>query len=359
MSDDQDPDSKTEEPTEKRLSQARDEGQWAVSQELKHLAVLFAGTLIVAWFSPWMATRLQGMLIPAIEAPHLIRVTTVEELQTLMGEWSLGLFLIMAGPWALLLVAIFSTSQLQQGWMMVTKNLKPDLKKLNPLQGFKRIFSPKSVIELVKSVAKIIVVGGVGAMVIIPRLDDMPALIGMELGPIALYIHDAVTQLLLWSLAPIALIAAADYFYQRHTFMKNMRMAKFEVKDEHKQAEGDPLVKGKIRSLRMQKARQRMMAAVPTADVVVTNPTHFAVALKYDQETMQAPVLVAKGVDALAKRIREEADKHEVPIVENPPLARALYATVDLDREIPPEHYKAVAEVIGYVMRLKGKLRRV
>jgi flagellar biosynthetic protein FlhB len=153
-------------------------------------------------------------------------------------------------------------------------------------------------------------------------------------------------------------IAGADYMYQRFTYMKKLRMSKQEIKDEHRQSEGDPMVKARIRGLRLQRARQRMMASVPKADVVVTNPTHFACALKYDPNTMNAPVLVAKGQDLIAFRIRELAEQHDIMIVENPPLARALFAAVEIDREVPPEHYKAVAEVISYVFRLKGKLRR-
>jgi flagellar biosynthetic protein FlhB len=159
------------------------------------------------------------------------------------------------------------------------------------------------------------------------------------------------------TVAVMTVVAALDYAFQRRSFIKQMRMTKQEVRDEHKQAEGDPQIKARIRRLRMERAQKRMMAAVPEADVVITNPTHFAVALAYEMETMSAPRLVAKGADVLAQRIREIAEENQVPLVENPPLARALYASVELDQEIPPEHYQAVAQVIGYVMRLKGELR--
>jgi flagellar biosynthetic protein FlhB len=155
----------------------------------------------------------------------------------------------------------------------------------------------------------------------------------------------------------LLVVAAGDYGYQRWSFMKKMRMTKQEVRDEHKQMEGDPMIKARMRSMRRERARQRMMAAVPKSTVVVTNPTHYAVALKYEMDTMDAPILVAKGVELVALRIREIAQENDVPIVENPPLARALYATVELEQEVPQEHYKAVAEVIGYVMRLKGALK--
>jgi flagellar biosynthetic protein FlhB len=158
-------------------------------------------------------------------------------------------------------------------------------------------------------------------------------------------------------LVALLVVAAGDYGYQRWSFMKKMRMTKQEVRDEHKQMEGDPMIKARMRSMRRERARQRMMAAVPKSTVVVTNPTHYAVALKYEMDTMDAPILVAKGVELVALRIREIAQENDVPIVENPPLARALYATVELEQEVPQEHYKAVAEVIGYVMRLKGALK--
>jgi flagellar biosynthetic protein FlhB len=170
------------------------------------------------------------------------------------------------------------------------------------------------------------------------------------------YLRHQVIAMIMIVVLMVFVLAAADWFYQRWAFTQQMKMTKQEIKDEHKQTEGDPMIKGRLRALRMQRARQRMMAAVPKASVVVTNPTHYAVALQYDQDSNGAPVLVAKGVDLIAKRIRDLATENEVPIVENPPLARALYATVELDEEIPPEHYKTVAEIIGYVMKLKGEL---
>jgi flagellar biosynthetic protein FlhB len=178
----------------------------------------------------------------------------------------------------------------------------------------------------------------------------------LELLGILSYLQDRVYALVLAVLLLSTALAVADYGFQHWRFMEKMKMTKQELRDEHKQSEGDPMVKMKLRTLRSKRARQRMMQAVPSADVVVTNPTHYAVALKYEMDTMSAPVLVAKGGDLVAKRIRELAEENEVPIVENPPLARALFATVELDQEVPPEHYKAVAEVISYVMRLKSRL---
>jgi flagellar biosynthetic protein FlhB len=188
------------------------------------------------------------------------------------------------------------------------------------------------------------------------RVSDFVALAAVDIFAMLDYLRRETVRLTFIVLLIVTVMAAADYVYQRWSFLQQMRMTKQEVKDEHKQTEGDPMIKSRLRSLRMQRARQRMMAAVPKASVVITNPTHYAVALKYDMDAMGAPILVAKGADLIALRIRELADENEVPIVENPPLARALFATVELDQEVPPEHYKAVAEVISYVMKLKGSL---
>jgi flagellar biosynthetic protein FlhB len=215
-----------------------------------------------------------------------------------------------------------------------------------------------SVIEMSKSVAKLVVVGFVCYLVLKPRIKDLDLLPSMELPAILAYLHQVLVHLMLAIALVMVVIAVADWFYQRFAYMKKLRMSKQEVKDENKQTEGDPAIKARLRGLRMARARNRMMAAIPKADVVVTNPTHYACALKYDGDTMNAPMLVAKGQNLIALRIREIAEENDVPIVENPPLARALYATVELDREILPDQYKAVAEVISYVMRLKGKLRR-
>jgi len=196
-------------------------------------------------------------------------------------------------------------------------------------------------------------VGGVILVYMFAEFEDLPKFLTMEMGQVLVDLRDAMLVVLAAVLFVLAIIALLDLLYQRHEHNEQLKMSRQEGKDEYKQTEGDPLVKGRIRQIRMERARKRMMQAVPEADVVITNPTHFAVALKYEHEAMNAPILVAKGADLVAKRIRDLADENDVPIVENPPLARALYAGVELDEEIPQEHYQAVAEVIGYVMRLK------
>jgi flagellar biosynthetic protein FlhB len=250
------------------------------------------------------------------------------------------------------------SSLAQTGWLVTFSKITPDLGKLSPFRGLSRIFSMPGLVEFGKSIAKLILVAVLFYVALHSRIQALPLLPTMELPSILSFLHQALVRLLFTVAFVDIVIAAADYMFQRHSMMKKLRMTKQEVKDENRQTEGDPMVKARLRNMRAQRARQRMMAAVPKADVVVTNPTHYACALKYDPETMNAPVLVAKGQDLVALRIREMAEQHGISIVENPPLARALYAAVEIDREIPPEQYKAVAEVISYVFRLKGKLKR-
>lgn len=237
------------------------------------------------------------------------------------------------------------------------KKVKPSLDKISPLAGFKRLFSARSLLEFVKGLLKLGLVGTVVMAVVWPHRDDIPAMTGLPVPAALDHLHDTMLALLVAAVAVMTVIAAMDYAYQKYDHLKRLRMTKQEVRDEHKQTDGDPMIKARLRQIRADRARKRMMQAVPTADVVVTNPTHYAVALKYEMEKMNAPVMVAKGADLLAQRIRKVAEENDVTIVENPPLARALYASVEVDQEIPAEHYRAVAEVIGYVMRLKGKFR--
>lgn len=196
-------------------------------------------------------------------------------------------------------------------------------------------------------------------MLMMPYFGGLEDLARIELIDFPVVLHSLTTRMLVGVLAVVTVVAVIDFLYQKFEFMKQMRMSRQEIKDEYKQTEGDPMVKGRLRQIRQERARQRMAAAVPQASVVITNPTHFAVALRYELEETEAPVLLAKGQDFLAQKIREIAKEHDIPIVENPPLARALYAGVEIDQQIPPEHYKAVAEIIGYVMRLRGKMPKV
>ncbi|MBF0324157.1 MAG: flagellar biosynthesis protein FlhB [Alphaproteobacteria bacterium] len=349
-------DDKTEEPTGKRLSDAREEGNIAQTTEAKSLASLVAALIIIGYLAPGMASDLKASLIPFLERPQDIALDRTA-IPTLMVTLGLAMGKVLLVPMAVVVVLGIAVQVAQtKGFMWIGKNMIPKFSKLSPMEGVKRLFAANQLVEFVKQLFKLIVLGIVLGWMIWKSVKEFENLADLDLMALMEYIHDKVYWMIFVTVLMMAALALVDYLFQHWRWMEKMKMSKQEVKDEHKNQEGDPQIKARLRSLRMQRARKRMMAAVPMSDVIVTNPTHYAVALKYDPEAMNAPVLVAKGADLVAKRIRDLGTEHDVPIVENPPLARALYATVELDQEVPPEHYKAVAEVIGYVMRLKGNI---
>ena len=252
-------------------------------------------------------------------------------------------------------IAALASGLVQNGFMFTAGRMKPELSKISVFKGLKRLFSMNSVMELVKGLIKISIVGTVAFAIVLPIFDVLPIVPESSIQASIAMLHKVAVKILVSVVAVVAAMAAADVLYQRFEHTKKLRMSKEDLKDENKQSEGDPHVKARLRAIRNERARQRMMQAVPTADVVITNPTHFAVALKYDADGTGAPMLVAKGVDEVALRIRECAGDNNIPIVENPPLARALHAGVELDQEIQAEHYQAVAEIIAYVMGLNNK----
>ncbi|MGB0683164.1 MAG: flagellar biosynthesis protein FlhB [Magnetovibrionaceae bacterium] len=350
---DEDDSSKTEEPTSKRLAQAKEEGNTPKSEEVKNWSVLLASTLALAFMGPMIAGDTFQMARKFIEQPHAIPMDFNHirlVFADVFGDMGIALWPIML----LLSIVAVASNVAQSGLIFAAKKIKPDLSKLNLIKGLKQKVSSRALVEFLKGLAKIGIVAVVGTAVSLPFFSDIALLPDKSL---FVSLDRLLTVSLVMASATVAVLtflAVLDFIYQRYKFMKDMRMTKQQVKDEHKQSEGDPHVKAKIRQMRFERAQRRMMASVPNASVVITNPTHYACALEYDMEAMGAPRLVAKGVDQIAFKIREIAEFHEVPIVENPPLARALHASVELDEEIPPEHYKAVAEVIGYVMNMKG-----
>ena len=350
----EDKDARTEDPTGKRLSKARSDGDIPVSQEVKSVAMLIGGLIVVGTLAPWVAKELTGFMRAFIERPHTIALDVLALRQLLAQTvWKVGV--LLAFPMFVLTVAALVSNIGQVGLAFTPSKLEPKLSSINPFAGAKQLFSLQSLLEAGKGVVKIVIVSVVVAVFIVPAIHHPDQIIDQDIRTTMKQIHWLIVMILMIVVLVMSVIAAGDLFYQRWSHNEKLKMTKQEVKDEHKESEGDPKIKGKIRQLRLERHRKRMMANVPKASVVITNPTHYAVALQYDMDGMAAPVVVAKGADYIAKRIRQIAETHEVPIIENPPLARALYATVEVDQEIPQEHYKAVAEVIGYVMRLKGK----
>ncbi len=349
-----DDDNKTEEPTARKLEEAHKRGQVVNSREVNNWIVLFASTLMVLTVGDSIADSLRELFRNFLEQSYQI-----PDDKAGMGEALATLFL-RAGAIILLPLLIMSfagglSGFLQTGPLFTLEPLKPDLSKISLMKGIGRVFSKRGLMELAKGIVKIGVVGTAIYMVLRPYLDGIEHFVGLDVGQGLFEMRALFMKMMIAVLSILFILAVGDYVYQRSEFMKNMRMSKQEIRDEYKQTEGDPHIKGRLRALREQKARQRMMQAVPTADVVITNPTHYAVALKYDPTKMQAPVMVAKGVDDMAQRIRAVARENEVPVVENPPLARALFASMEIDQAIPGDQYKAVAEVISYVFKLKGR----
>ncbi len=348
----EDKDAKTEDPTSKRLSKAREEGDIPVSQEIKSVAMLLAGLVVIGTLAPWVAKELTVYLRQFIERPHTMH-TDVIALRALMAQLTWRVSLLMAFPMAVLVVAALVSNIAQSGLNFTPNKLMPKLSNMNPIAGAKQLFSMRSLIEAGKGVIKIAVVGALVGAFVVPTINHPEQIIDQDIVTTMKEIHWVIVMVFFVVVLAMSVLAAGDLLYQRWAHNEKLKMTKQEVKDEHKESEGDPKIKGKIRALRMARHRNRMMANVPKASVIITNPTHYAVALQYDMDGAGAPKVVAKGVDYIAKRIRQLAQDNDVPIVESPPLARALYAAVEVDQEIPQEHYKAVAEIIGYVMRLK------
>lgn len=355
MSDQPDDAQKTEEPTSKRLRDAREKGQVATSRELNTWIILFGTGLLIAMAAPAMFRDLRDLLSGFISRPHSISADAGNLGDVLTG-FLFELLLIMAIPFAVLFFLALTAGLVQNGLLFAVKQLEPKLDKLSLLKGLQRLFSMRQMVEFAKGMLKIVLIGAVGVILLLPEIGRLDTIPTMEAGEVLDEISTLVLRVFAAVLAILLAITLVDVVFQRLQHRKQLRMTKQEVKEEFKNTEGDPQIKSRLRQIRVERARRRMMQAVPEADVVVTNPTHFAVALAYDPEEMEAPRCVAKGQDLVAQRIRDVAEENEVPVVENPPLARALYASVEVDEFIPPEHYETVAKIISYVFNLKGKV---
>lgn len=354
MSEQQDEASKTEEPTHKRLEDARKKGQVAQSREINHFFVLFAFACVILILSPAITRDISGLLMPFVARPDQYQMNQ-GTLGDVLGEMMGQIFIIMLIPLIVVLTAIIAIPTVQKKWLFSPESIKPKLEKLSPLKGLKRIYGGKALIEFGKSLLKISAVGLIVWLCSRPFFGYADSLIAQPATDSLLFAKTVAARILITVCILLFVLSVADFFLQRFLFLKSMRMTRQELKDEYKQQEGDPHIKAKLRQIRREKAQRRMMANVPKADVIITNPTHYAVALQYDPAAMTAPKVVAKGVDAVAARIREVAEKHKIPVMRNPPLARILYDTTDIDDDIPVEHYQAVAKIIGFVYRMKGK----
>jgi len=348
---------KTEEPTAKKLSDARNEGQVAKSQELINGAMLFALFIAIKLFGGYLANSFIKVFHKnyGYISTYAVEMPQIGHMSSMFGRAMVDVLLICLPIFAFGVVVAFALNVFQVKWQITTKPLKPKLNRLNPISGFKKIFSMSKLFELVKAIAKIVLIFWVAYSTLMDEIDKLKILYDLELLSAVIYICDFIINMGIKISAVYLLIGLADYIYQKFKFKKDMKMSKQEVKDEYKQQEGDPQVKGKIKSKMRETSMRRMMQKLPDADVVITNPTHFACAIQYDKEKAAAPVLIAKGADHLAQKLKYIAKEHNVPIVENKPLARMLYYNVDIDAEIPQELYQMTAEVLAYVYQLKNK----
>lgn len=358
MSDDEtdDESQKTEDPTPRKLEEARKRGQVVNSREVTSWAVLFTITLVISSASGNLLSEGAEIMKNFLENSYTIPADPAGMKQAIYSLFSsigaLALF-----PLAAVALTGGFIAFLQTGPLLTTDPIKPDISKISPFRGFSRIFSIKSTVEFAKGILKITIVSTAIYFSLVPYFNNVDHFVGQDVIYALFDMKTILVKILITILSIMFFVAIGDYIFQWFQFMKQMRMTKQEIKEEYKQTEGDPYIKGKLRQLRLRKARQRMMQNVPKADVIITNPNHYAIALQYEMHKMMAPVMIAKGVDHIALKIKEIAKEHKIPIVENPVLARALYDSMEIDQTIPEKHFKAVAEVISYVFKLKGKVK--
>ncbi|MGV8929930.1 MAG: flagellar biosynthesis protein FlhB [Brevundimonas sp.] len=355
MSESADPESKTEEATPRKLADARKKGDVAKSPDVAAALSLLGAASVILMAGGWLASSMAEQLLPFIAAPH-----------TMIGglEAGAGIEIGTTALWAaapflglVMLATIIGGvggNVAQSGLIFTAEKLKPDWSKISPLKGFKRIFGPDGLVQFIKTFLKLLAVVVICWLVLKPHVRELENMAAMPVAMILPMARDLAVGLMMSTIVFLGFTAGADFLWQKYRFAERMKMTKEEIKEDYKQSEGDPHVKAKLKQIRAQRSRQRMMQNVPKATVIVTNPTHYSVALRYETGDA-APVCVAKGVDALALRIREVGREHNVPIVENVPLARALYAAVEIDETIPREHFEAAAKVIGFVMQKRKK----
>ncbi len=350
-------DKKTEQPTRRKLKKAREKGQVARSREVPAAAVLLSVVLLLYYFGKNFLQTLQH------EMYYLLNLRVPEEidldyLQTTVHGITIRTAAIMIPVLLGILGVSVLSNILQGGLAFSTYSLKLKPEKLNPKNGLKRIFSKNGLVELIKSLVVVTAVSFITYQVMSSHLPLYPRLVLMNEGRILYWIASISFNVLIRIAILMLIVALADYCFQKYRFKEQMKMSKKEIREEYKEMEGDPITKGRIRRIQREMARKRMMADVPNADVIITNPTHYAVALSYKMDSMEAPKVLAKGVGFLAQKIKELAQEHDIPHVENKPLARALYKSVEIGEYIPAHLYKAVAEILAYIYKAKTILHR-
>ena len=346
---------KTEAATPKKREEARGKGQLAVSREIPSVMILLSALGVFLFGSNWIFSQLSMFMTGYLQGLDTLRIHDVNTARTLLMAVLKQMGLIFAPMALAVLVAGVMGNVIQVGWLFTTETLQPKLEKINPLSGIKRMFSLKMFIETIKAVLKVVLVGSLAYAVVKSRMGDIPGLMQMDVLHILSFVERVSLRIAFYICLALIILAVADFAFQRWQHEKDLRMTKQEVKDEQRQTMGDPKVKAKIKRLQKEMVMKRMMQAVPRADVVITNPTHLAIAVRFDPETMDAPMVLAKGAGHVARRIREIAADHDIPLVEQKPLARALFKAVEIGQFIPVELYRAVAEILAYVYRLRGK----
>lgn len=347
---------KTEKATPKKRSDARKKGQVVKSAEISGASILLFTFLILMTFSDFYKERIVR-LFTDIFMNRLSMEVNSENVMALMMRYGIEVMLLLAPVLIVAYLVALLVNYMQVGFLLIGEGLKPKLEKLDPIKGFKNIFSLRSLVEFAKSILKMTIIGYLVYSTIIQYKSDIAALSHFSLDAILHFAASITLSLGVKIAAALMVLAIFDYIYQKYDNEKKLRMSKQDIKDEYKKMEGDPLIKGKIRERQRRMAMQRMMQEVPNADVIITNPTHFAVALKYEGSEMEAPQIIAKGQDYVALRIKEIAKEHGVITMENKPLARALFQRAEIGDAIPADLFQAVAEVLAYVYKLKGRTK--
>ncbi len=362
MADDDDKQNKTEEPTEQKLKKAREKGDVASSREVGNLTAVLSLFAIAGFLLPAVAVPLVGVLRRIFESAGQVIIgeggTGLADVSVVTWALSRGVGLTMAPIMVMMVTAAIVGVLLQGETVVALERIKPKLSKISPLAGLKKMFSAASLVEFAKSVVKVLVVGAIALTVAYSAVTQVAEVQGLVPELLPDFARRHAMKMLVITLVLVAVVAVVDVIWKRFDWRRKQRMSVQDIRDEVKDTEGDPQMRGKRAALRRERAQQRITTAVPRATVVLTNPTHFAIALKYEAGLDEAPICVAKGADLMARQIRKIARESEVPLVENKPLARALYAVAEVDKEIPVEHWEAVAAIIGYVMDMNRNIRR-